>query len=140
MADDLGWGDVGFNGNRTIQTPHLDAWAADGIRLTRFYSAAPVCSPTRASCLTGRHPFRQGIYSANVGHLRAQENNLAEALRRHGYTTGHFGKWHLGTLTRLERDSNRGGPKGVAHYAPRGKGASIPVSPPRPRCPPGTPW
>ncbi|RME90989.1 MAG: N-acetylgalactosamine 6-sulfate sulfatase, partial [Verrucomicrobia bacterium] len=118
MADDLGWGDVGFNGNRVIRTPNLDAWAAAGVRLTRFYSAAPVCSPTRASCLTGRHPFRQGIYSANVGHLRPQEINLAEVLRRHGYATGHFGKWHLGTLTREVRDSNRGGPRGIEHYAP----------------------
>ncbi|MBN2313332.1 MAG: sulfatase-like hydrolase/transferase, partial [Sedimentisphaerales bacterium] len=54
MADDLGWGDPGFNGNTIIQTPHLDRMARAGMRFTRFYSGAPVCSPTRGSCLTGR--------------------------------------------------------------------------------------
>ena len=98
MADDLGWGDPGFNGNTVIKTPHLDAMARAGLRFTRFYSAAPVCSPTRGSCLTGRHPYRYGIFSANVGHLRKREITLAEALKTQGYVTGHFGKWHLGTL------------------------------------------
>ena len=118
MADDLGWGDVGFNGNETIRTPHLDAMAAAGLRFTRFYSAAPVCSPTRGSALTGRHPYRYGIVGANRGHLPLQELQLASVLRERGYRTGHFGKWHLGTLTRLEKDSNRGGARGVKHYAP----------------------
>jgi arylsulfatase A-like enzyme len=98
MADDLGWGDPGFNGNRVIQTPHLDAMAEAGLRFARFYSAAPVCSPTRGSCLTGRHPYRYGVFFANVGHLRREEVTLAEALKTQGYSTGHFGKWHLGTL------------------------------------------
>ncbi len=118
MADDLGWGDVGFNGNRVIKTPHLDELAAAGMRFERFYSAAPVCSPTRGSCLTGRHPFRYGIVNANAGHIRKGEVTLAELLKDHGYTTGHFGKWHLGTLTKELRESNRGGPKGAAHFAP----------------------
>jgi arylsulfatase A-like enzyme len=56
MADDLGWGDVGFNGNTVIQTPHLDEMAKNGIRLTRFYTTSPLCSPTRGRCLTGRYP------------------------------------------------------------------------------------
>lgn len=99
MADDLGWGDVGFNGNTTIRTPHLDAMARDGLKLNRFYAAAPVCSPTRGSCLTGRHPFRYGIPFANSGHLKREEITVAELLREVGYTTGHFGKWHLGTLS-----------------------------------------
>ncbi len=99
MADDLGWGDVGFNGNEVIRTPHLDAMAASGMRFTRFYAQAPVCSPTRGSCLTGRHPFRYGVFGANVGHLPAEEHTLAELLAERGYATGHFGKWHLGTLT-----------------------------------------
>ncbi len=98
MADDMGWGDTGFNGNKIIKTPNLDAMAEAGIRFTRFYSAAPVCSPTRGSCLTGRHPYRYGIFSANVGHMRKEEITLAEALKTQGYVTGHFGKWHLGTL------------------------------------------
>ena len=98
MADDLGWGDPGFNGNLVIKTPNLDAMAEAALRFTRFYAAAPVCSPTRGSCLTGRHPYRYGVFSANVGHMREQEITLAEALKTQGYTTGHFGKWHLGTL------------------------------------------
>jgi len=118
MADDMGWGDPGYMGNRLIRTPHLDAMAAGGLRFNRFYAAAPVCSPTRGSCLTGRHPYRYGIFSANVGHLPPEEVTLAELLRSHGYTSGHFGKWHLGTLTCTEKDSNRGGPRGAKHYSP----------------------
>ncbi len=119
MADDLGWGDVGFNGNKAIKTPNLDAMAASGLKFNRFYAAAPVCSPTRGSCVTGRHPFRYGIFSANVGHMRAEELTLAEYLRKgSGYATGHFGKWHLGTLTKTEKDSNRGGPRGAKHFSP----------------------
>ncbi|MCP4607857.1 MAG: sulfatase-like hydrolase/transferase [Planctomycetes bacterium] len=98
MADDMGWGDPGFNGNKIIKTGHLDAMAKAGMRFTRFYSGAPVCSPTRGSCLTGRHPYRYGIFFANTGHIRKEEVTLAEALKTQGYTTGHFGKWHLGTL------------------------------------------
>ena len=118
MADDLGWGDVGFNGNTVIQTPHLDAMAANGLNFSRFYAAAPVCSPTRGSCLTGRHPFRYGITHANTGHLKNEEITLSETLKTQGYATGHFGKWHLGTLTKTVREANRGGPRGVAHFSP----------------------
>jgi len=98
MADDMGWGDAGFNGNSIIKTGNLDAMAEAGLRFRRFYSGAPVCSPTRGSCLTGRHPYRYGIFFANVGHIRKEEITLAEALKTQGYVTGHFGKWHLGTL------------------------------------------
>ena len=98
MADDLGWGDVGFNGNDVVLTPELDLMAKAGMRFERFYAAAPVCSPTRGSVLSGRHPFRYGIPGANQGHLKREEITLAEVLRDHGYATGHFGKWHLGTL------------------------------------------
>ena len=118
MADDLGWGDTGFNGNSIINTPNLDAAAKAGIVFRRFYSGAPVCSPTRGSCLTGRHPYRYGVFFANVGHMRKNEITLAEALKTQGYATGHFGKWHLGTLTKTEKESNRGGPKGVKDYSP----------------------
>ncbi|GAG59988.1 unnamed protein product, partial [marine sediment metagenome] len=118
MADDLGWGDTGYNGHPVLKTPHLDSMARNGIRFDRFYSGAPVCSPTRGSCLTGRHPYRYGIFHANVGHMLSEEITLAEALKTRGYTTGHFGKWHLGTLTRTEIDSNRGGPRGAQHYSP----------------------
>ena len=99
MADDMGWGDTGYNGHTEIQTPNLDEMASAGIQFNRFYSAAPVCSPTRGSCLTGRNPFRYGIYRANVGHLKEQEITLAEVFNTQGYATGHFGKWHLGTFS-----------------------------------------
>jgi len=64
MTDDQGWGDTGYNGHPVLRTPHLDRMARDGIRFDRFYSGAPVCSPTRGSCITGRHPHRYGIFSA----------------------------------------------------------------------------
>jgi arylsulfatase len=111
MADDLGWGCVGYNGADVIRTPHLDVMSREGIRFDRFYAAAPVCSPTRASCLTGRHPYRTGVFFANTGILRPEEITLAEVLKPHGYATGHFGKWHLGTFTDTEHDANRGGSK-----------------------------
>ncbi|MCP4454993.1 MAG: sulfatase-like hydrolase/transferase [Planctomycetes bacterium] len=100
MADDLGYGDTGFNGNTIIKTPQLDQMAEDGVKLTHFYAGGPVCSPTRGTCLTGRHYFRYGIWSANQGHLPKQEITLASMLKARGYTTGHFGKWHLGTLSK----------------------------------------
>lgn len=118
MADDLGWGDTGFNGNDIISTPALDELAGQGIIFRRFYSAAPVCSPTRASCLTGRHPYRMGIFGANSGYLKSQELTLAEILKKKGYTTGHFGKWHLGTLTDTVLDGNRGGRGDTSIYSP----------------------
>lgn len=119
MADDLGWGDPHcFNPVSPIRTPHLDAMAAAGMKFNRFYAAAPVCSPTRGSCMTGRHPFRYGVYFANAGHMRQGELTLAELLKGCGYETGHFGKWHLGTLTKAVRDSNRGGKKHLEEYAP----------------------
>ncbi len=96
MSDDQGWGDVGFNGNDRILTPHLDAMAAEGVRFDRFYAAAPLCSPTRGSCLTGRYPFRFGILAAHTGGMRVGETTIAELLRKKGYATGIFGKWHVG--------------------------------------------
>ena len=118
MSDDQGRGDTGYSGHPVLQTPALEKMAADGIRFDRWYAAAPVCSPTRGSCLTGRHPYRYGIYHANVGHMPQREVTLAEALKKRGYATGFFGKWHLGTLTKTVKDSNRGGPRGEEHYAP----------------------
>ena len=117
MTDDLGWGDVGFNGNTIVQTPHLDRLAADGLLLQRFYSASAVCSPTRASVLTGRNPMRVGVPTANSGHLQEEEVTLAELVQGAGYATGHFGKWHLGTLTTTMYDSNRGQPGDSTHFS-----------------------
>lgn len=117
MCDDLGWGDTGFNGNTIIQTPELDALSNEGTVLDHFYSVGPVCSPTRASFLTGRHYFRMGIWTANKGHLPSQEFTLARMLKTHGYTTGHFGKWHLGTLSRTVSAKGMGRRPDL-HYAP----------------------
>ncbi|MFT5300475.1 MAG: arylsulfatase A-like enzyme [Mariniblastus sp.] len=118
MADDQGWGDVGFNGHPFLKTPHLDRLAGEGLKFNRWYAAAPVCSPTRGSCLTGRHPFRYGIYTANKGHLKSEEIGLQEILKAQGYATGHFGKWHLGTLTTQVDDANRGKPGNEKDYSP----------------------
>jgi len=97
LADYQGWGDVGYNGHPVVKTPNLDDMAGSGLRFDRFYSAAPVCSPTRASIMTGRHPNRFGCFT--WGHtLRPQEYTIAEALKDAGYVTDHFGKWHLGPV------------------------------------------
>lgn len=101
MSDDMGYGDVGFNGNKIIKTPSLDAMAREGIRFTRFYAGGPVCSPTRGTCLTGRHYFRYGIFSASVGYLPAEEITIAGICKSLGYTTGHFGKWHIGCMSKI---------------------------------------
>ena len=118
MADDLGWADTGFNGNKIIKTPNLDKMAKEGVRFNRFYSASAECSPTRASVLTGRNPFRIGVYEANSGILRPEEITLPELLKGEGYTTGLFGKWHLGTLTHKEKDANRGKPGNLKEFNP----------------------
>ena len=98
MADDQGWGDVGYYGKSIAKTPVLDEMASNGLRLDRFYAAAPVCSPTRGSVLTGRNPNRFGCFE--WGHsLRPQEVTIAEALKQANYATGHFGKWHLGSVS-----------------------------------------
>ncbi len=94
MADDQGWGQVSYNGHPLLKTPNLDAMAAAGLRFNRFYAAGPVCSPTRASVLTGRTHNRTGVPSHGK-RLCLQEKTLAQALNKAGYTTGHFGKWHL---------------------------------------------
>ncbi|MEO2033215.1 MAG: sulfatase-like hydrolase/transferase [Planctomycetaceae bacterium] len=108
MADDQGWGDTGYGGHPVLQTPHLDAMASGGLVFNRFYAASAQCSPTRASVLTGRHPYRYGIPAANHGRLPPEEICLAELLKNRGYTTGHFGKWHLGTLSTTDVSVNRG--------------------------------
>jgi arylsulfatase A-like enzyme len=96
MADDQGWGDTAYNDHKIVKTPNLDDMAADSFILDRFYAAAPVCSPTRASVLTGRHPIRTRV--TNHGrYLRPHEYTIAESLKAAGYVTGIFGKVHLGS-------------------------------------------
>lgn len=101
LLDDAGWTDLGCYGSQ-IQTPRMDQLAAEGMRFTDCHSAAPNCSPSRAGLLTGRTPTRSGIYSYlpknHVMHLRSEEVTLAELLKKAGYHTGHFGKWHLSRL------------------------------------------
>ena len=97
MSDDHGYGDCGYTGHPFVQTPHLDDMAKSGVVFNRFYASAPVCSPTRASVLTGRNPFRVNV--PNHGHyLRPHETTIAEKLKEAGYLTGHFGKWHIGSV------------------------------------------
>lgn len=118
MCDDLGYGDTGFNGSKIIKTPHLDNLAREGAVFSQFYSGAPVCSPTRGTCLTGRHHFRYGITHANDGILPKEEITVQQILKEEGYATGHFGKWHLGTLTNDILDGRRGGRNHTDLYAP----------------------
>ena len=97
MADDQGWGDMAYYDHPVLKTPHFDEAAAEGLRFDRFYAAAPVCSPTRASVMTGRTPNRMGVFKWGYP-MRPQETTLAEAVKTVGYVTGHFGKWHLGSV------------------------------------------
>jgi len=99
LADDLGWGDLGCYGHPAIQTPHLDAFAKQGVRLPQCYSASAVCSPSRSALLTGRTPHRNGVFTwispGSECHLRKEEVTLPSLLNAAGYATCHSGKWHL---------------------------------------------
>jgi arylsulfatase A-like enzyme len=112
LIDDLGWADVGCNGSTYYETPNVDRLAARGVRFTNGTASCPVCSPTRASLLTGKVPPRTGVTDWIPGRkdmpsqkllrpalrneLALEETTVAEALQAAGYATGHFGKWHLG--------------------------------------------
>lgn len=144
LADDLGWRDLGCYGSTFYDTPNLDRLAREGMRFTQAYAACPVCSPTRASLLTGRWPQRTGV-TDYIGaaqpekwnrptrmlpapyqeHLALEETTLAEVLKAEGYATMHAGKWHLGTEAFYPEhqgyDANmggldRGGPYGGKKY------------------------
>jgi arylsulfatase A len=99
LCDDLGYGDLACYGHPSIKTPNLDKLAADGIRYTECYSAAPVCSSSRAGLMTGRTPSRMGVYdwipANHPMHLAKEETTVASLLRQSGYATCHVGKWHL---------------------------------------------
>lgn len=94
MADDQGWGQTGYYNHPILETPNLDAMASNGLRFDRFYAGGPVCSPTRATVLTGRTHDRTGVFDHGYA-LRKQEKTLPLALKNTGYATAHFGKWHL---------------------------------------------
>lgn len=144
LVDDLGWADVGVNGSTFHETPHIDNLAASGMNFTAGYAAASICSPTRASILTGRHPVRVNItdWLPGMDHDRAynprfqhiddaeemalEEVTIAEVLRDSGYATFFAGKWHLGSEGFLPTDQgfdinigghDRGSPPG-GYYAP----------------------
>ncbi len=97
MADDQGWGQMGYMNHPALKTPHLDEMSENGLRFDRFYAGGPVCSPTRATVLTGRTHDRTGVFDHGYA-LRSQEKTLGQAMKRAGYATGHFGKWHLNGL------------------------------------------
>ncbi len=112
LVDDLGWTDLGCYGSKFYETPNVDQLAQQGVRFTDAYAACHVCSPTRASILSGKYPARLGLTdwipgrrefpfqtltnAENLQQLPLEEVTLAETLKSHGYATGHFGKWHLG--------------------------------------------
>jgi arylsulfatase A-like enzyme len=97
MSDDQGWGETGYNRHPHLKTPVLDEMAATGLRLDRFYAASPVCTPTRASCMTGRHANRSGAFGAGWS-IRPEEVTVAQILQKGGYRTAHYGKWHIGAV------------------------------------------
>lgn len=105
LTDDQGYGDLGCFGGSHVNTPNIDEMASEGIKLTSFYVAAPVCSPSRAALMTGSYPKRIDMaYGSNFGVLLAEDTKglnpseitIAEVLKDAGYATGMFGKWHLG--------------------------------------------
>ena len=148
VADDLGWADLGCYGSTYFKTPNLDELASQGRRFTQGYSAGPVCSPTRAALLTGKHPARLQITDWIPGvptkrsqklvrtpfrqELPLEETTLAEALKAQGYATAHIGKWHLGgpgfEPTRQGFDINiAGDEKGstLSYFAPFRRGVHV---------------
>lgn len=144
LVDDLGWADIGAYGSTFHETPHIDGLAASGVKFTAGYAAASICSPTRASILTGRHPVRVNItdwipgmateraYNPRFQHiddedeLPLHEVTIAEVLKESGYATFFAGKWHLGTTGNLPTDQGfdiniggheKGSPPG-GYYSP----------------------
>ena len=142
LVDDLGWADLGCYGSEFHETPHIDQLAASGMRLTNGYAACPVCSPTRASILTGRHPVRVDItdwipglgnakknpllHPQDRDNLALEEVTIAELLKQQGYQTFFAGKWHLGNKGHWATDqgfdiniggNSKGSPPG-GYYAP----------------------
>ena len=137
LADDLGYADLGCQGCRDIPTPHIDSLARNGVRFTSGYVTAPLCSPTRAGLLTGRYQQRFGFetnpgpeaYADDRFGLPRSEPTLAERLKPAGYTTGMFGKWHLGYKPELQPtargfDEFFGFLSGAANYLPNSRRAA----------------
>lgn len=96
MSDDQWFGQVWYNGHPDLKTPNFDAMAEDAVQLNYFYSVAPICSPTRISIMTGLHPYRDECLTVENCILQKATTTLPEILQENWYTTGHFGKWHIG--------------------------------------------
>jgi arylsulfatase A-like enzyme len=127
ITDDQGYGDLSIHGNPHLRTPHLDSIGRDGVRFTQFH-ANPVCSPTRASLMTGRYYYRTGVVDTYIGRsmMAPDEVTMAEVLRGSGYRTGLFGKWHLGDHYPM-RPIDQGFDHAVNHF---GGGIGQPSDPP----------
>ncbi|MFO0809831.1 MAG: arylsulfatase [Gemmataceae bacterium] len=127
LTDDQGYGDLGCHGNPILKTPHIDAFAKQSVELTNFY-VCPVCTPTRASLLTGRYHLRTGAIDTSFGRalMRSDEVTLAQLFAAAGYRTGLFGKWHLGDNYPL-RPQDRGFQEVLRHH---GGGIGQPSDPP----------
>ena len=111
MTDDQGYGDLSCMGSTDVRTPYIDRLAASGVRFTQGYSASPVCSPSRASLLTGRYPGNAGVRAILAGHRKAtgitpKVPTIATALKTGGYSTACIGKWHLGLSPEARPNSN----------------------------------
>jgi len=108
LTDDQGWGDLKSYGHVFLKTPHIDQLAKEGIKFTHCYSSGSVCSPSRSSILTGRTPYRNGVFrfipADHFCHLPSDEVTLPQLLRKGGYQTAHFGKWHLSHFTEENSD------------------------------------
>ena len=107
LADDMGWGDSGCYGSDKILSPNIDKLAGQGVRFTQAYAACGVCSPSRSAILTGRTPFRNGVWMHLSGnsptHLRISEITYPRLLRDAGYETCHVGKWHLNAKNQFNK-------------------------------------
>ena len=118
LSDDLGYGDLGCYGNPINRTPHLDALARAGCRFTDAHAASTVCSPARAALLTGRHPYRLGLYYLvdKEAHLRREEISVASLLKARGYDTCFVGKWHVTRLGERAMGQPSPGDFGFDHW------------------------
>jgi len=124
LVDDLGWGDLGCYGHPFMITPNLDRMAEQGMRFTDCHAGSSICSPSRGAILTGRAPFRLGIWQLAGGtvHMRDEEVTIAEILKEKGYQTSFVGKWHLG---RLDGKHPTPGDQGFEQWMVRARGQFV---------------
>ena len=118
LADDLGYGDLGCYGNQIINTPNIDKFADEGVRMTDIHSGGTVCSPSRSALLTGRNPYRSGFFyiSGKDTYLKEDEVTIAELLQEKGYETSFWGKWHLSALEKDRWDQPGPGEQGFDYW------------------------